>query len=123
MKIRILYLALYLVCTLAYTLLFETSVVRWPNVFVSVVGVIAAFIFIGKFVRKRAKPNAVNIFRRTLNVIHALYLILIAVNLFKGWYANALLGIVFIAPMSALLIELYFPTNTNACTPPVQNDA
>lgn len=102
---RSLFVLFYAMSMGAYLILSNESAVRWHNVFVSVVGVIAVFVFIGRFVEKKAAPRARKIFLRVLGILNVVYGIMILLNFTKGWYANAFLTAVFIAPMSALLVE------------------
>lgn len=95
----------YMIAIGAYLVFSNGSAVRWHNVFVSVVGVISVFVFIGRFVQEKAPPRAKRIFLKVLAILTVIYGVMVLLSFVKGWYANAFFTVVFIAPMSALWLD------------------
>lgn len=96
----------------AYILLPNENPIQWHTIFTSTVGVVAVFSIAGNYIWEKAKPSWMKPFRIILIVINALYLAIVPLGFWSGYYANAFLSVIFIAPMTALLIETFIPRET-----------
>ena len=109
MKLRIIYSIIYLLSVLAYILLPKEDTIRWHTILTSTVGVVIVFSIVGNFIWKKAKPNWMKPFRIILIIINALHLAIVPLGFWSGYYANAFLSVIFVAPITALLIETFIP--------------
>ena len=109
MKLKIIYSIIYLLSVFAYILLPKEDSIDWLNIFTSTVGVVIAFSIAGKLIWEKAKPSWIKPFRIILIIINAMYLMIFPLGLWSGYYANAFLSVIFIAPATALLIEAFTP--------------
>jgi hypothetical protein len=117
MKLRITYSLIYILSVIAYILLPKEDPIRWHTILTSTAGVVVVFSIVGKFIWEKAKPSWMKPFRIILIVINALHLAIVPLGFWSGYYANAFLSVIFIAPMTALLIETFIPREIKEKTP------
>ena len=116
MKLRIIYSLIYILCVAIYIALPKEDAIRWATLFTSTVGVLVSFTFAGRFIWKRSKPNWIKPFRIILIIINAMYMMIFPLGMWSGYYANGFLSLIFVAPITALLIETFIPRQINETT-------
>ena len=101
---KLIYTIFFLLCCTLYVVLPKEGSVRWVHILTSLVGVLVVFTIVEPFLKEKLSYDLNKIFVVLLVFIHIPHVLLFGLAMWGGYYANGFWSLVFIAPVSALLI-------------------